>query len=123
LQNGFAIVAGALVHRRLRSSLEVRRDAPAGAPTAATPNGAALDQPLAALVAYFASTTDERAWPRLCAKVQARIDELVPIVPLYVPRRIAVVRKGLPLPSLTHDMYAVDAPWMIAAAAAIAAAK
>ena len=35
-------------------------------------------------------------------------------MPLYAPRRIAVVRRGLPMPRLDHDMYSLDASWLFA---------
>lgn len=85
-------------------------------PTAATPVGLPLDAPLAGLVEGLAAETDEKAWPAHQVRIQQRLDEVLPIVPLYAPRRIAVVRAGLPLPTLTHDSYGVDAKWLLEAA-------
>jgi ABC-type transport system substrate-binding protein len=71
---------------------------------------------LAALVEQLAADPDETQRAAMYSRIQARLDELLPIVPLFAPRRIAVVKKGLPVPVLTHGMYALDPAWLAAAA-------
>lgn len=51
------------------------------------------------------NAVDRRA---LNARVQARIDREATVIPLYVPQRVAVVRKEIVDPVLDHDIYRVD---------------
>lgn len=52
---------------------------------------------------------DEARRGEIYAKIQERIDEIALLVPLYVPRRFAVLRADLPAPLLDHDLYRIDA--------------
>lgn len=54
-------------------------------------------------------TPDEAARAELYEQVQSALDETLPVIPLYAPRRVAIVRAGLNEPTaLQHDMYALD---------------
>ncbi|MBZ0154194.1 MAG: hypothetical protein K8J09_21930, partial [Planctomycetes bacterium] len=55
---------------------------------------------------------DPTAWPQHFARIQARLDELLPLVPLFAPARLAVQRAGLPAPQLTPDLYRLDPDWL-----------
>ena len=89
-----------------------RFSAPLRTPNASRPSGAPVDEELARLVGALAALPDEGARPAVFAKIQQRLDALLPIVPLFAPQRIAVVRAGLPLPRLQHDMYRLDPEWL-----------
>tara|TARA_R110002072_G_scaffold105744_1_gene231161 strand:- start:44002 stop:46575 length:2574 start_codon:yes stop_codon:yes gene_type:complete len=65
----------------------------------------AVDPQLATMVADLAATSDESDWPGHYTRIQRRLDELLPIVPLLAPRRIAIVPKGRAQGSLDHDLY------------------
>ncbi|MGE0144177.1 MAG: ABC transporter substrate-binding protein [Planctomycetota bacterium] len=64
------------------------------------------------LVAEAVNTWDETAREAVYAKIQAAMDEDATLVPLYAPRRVAIVRADLPSPTLDHDMYHLDARWL-----------
>ncbi|MCA8966845.1 MAG: ABC transporter substrate-binding protein, partial [Planctomycetes bacterium] len=89
-----------------------RFSAPLSHANASLPSGAPVDAELAQLVGALAAAPDEAARPQLFTKIQHRLDELLPIVPLFAPQRIAVVRAGLPMPRLDHDMYRLDPDWL-----------
>jgi ABC-type transport system substrate-binding protein len=90
---------------------------PANARNASSARARPFDAELAARVERLCAEPDEAAREALHAAVQARLDEVLPLVPLYAPRRIAIVRRGLPAPRLDHDMYALDLEWLFAPAA------
>jgi ABC-type transport system substrate-binding protein len=52
---------------------------------------------------------DEDRRALIHARNQERIDQIALIVPLYAPRRLAVVRADRPLPRLDHDLDRIDA--------------
>jgi ABC-type transport system substrate-binding protein len=86
---------------------------PARGATAASPQARGLDAELATAIDGFLAATDPATWPQHYARVQARFDALLPMVPLFAPRRVAVLRRGLPpLPRLVHDLYRLDADWL-----------
>ncbi len=90
-----------------------RFSAPLPSPNASRPSGAPVDAELAKLVADLAAEPDEGVRPAQFARIQQRLDALLPIVPLFAPQRVAVVRAGLPLPRLEHDMYRLDTEWLV----------
>ncbi len=94
------------------TTLVSRFAAPLPGANASRPAGAPVDETLDRLVHDLASFPDESSRPVHYARIQARLDEQLPIVPLYACRRIAVVRAGLPLPKLDHDLYRLDADWL-----------
>src|SRR5690606_22936250 len=67
---------------------------------------------IAAAMAKALATPDEEGRRAVFAEVQAALDEEMVIVPLYAPRRVAVLRKGMPLPELGHDMYSLEMDWL-----------
>lgn len=89
---------------------------PSTVANAARPGGGAVDPALESLVLTCAADPDEAGRARHFAAIQARLDELLPIVPLFAPRRVAVVRAGLPLPALDHDLYRLPPQWLAALA-------
>jgi ABC-type transport system substrate-binding protein len=97
------------------STLAARFTPPAEGATAASPSGAPSDPELARLVQALVADPDEARRAEHYTRIQARLDELLPVVPLFAPRRIAVVRAGLPLPKLEHDLYTADYGWLLAA--------
>lgn len=78
---------------------------PAGGAHAATPPRGGRDAKLADLVGALSDEAHPDRWPQHYARIQARLDELLPVVPLFVAQRIAVVRKGVAVGPLDHDMY------------------
>ncbi|MBL8754537.1 MAG: ABC transporter substrate-binding protein, partial [Planctomycetes bacterium] len=82
---------------------------PAATATAATSRAEPVDAALADAVDAFLGAADPATWPQLFARVQARLDEFMPVVPLFAPRRLAVVRQGVPTPALDLDAYRLDA--------------
>ena len=84
----------------------------AGGSHAATPSGNALDEDLATAIDGWLGAADATGWPHHFARIQTRLDELLPVVPLFAPRRIAVVKAGAPAPRLDHDLYRLDAAWL-----------
>jgi ABC-type transport system substrate-binding protein len=89
-------------------SLTARFLPPIGAPTAASERFFGVDPVLAELAGRIARTPEEADRAQLYAAFQARIDEAASIVPLYAPRRLAVVRAGFGLLALDHDLYRLD---------------
>jgi len=63
---------------------------------------------LADLVEEATGCPDLESRTRVYRKVQDLFDREALLVPLYVPHRLAVVRRPLPLPRLQHDAYLVD---------------
>lgn len=92
-----------------------RFGAPAARATESTPTLASRDGELLAAIDALLGATDPATWPQHYARIQARLDALLPIVPLFAPARLAVVRAGLPVPKLDHDLYRLDAEWLIRA--------
>lgn len=76
--------------------------------------GRTVDVELARRVAAMQQDPDEARRGGHYAAIQARLDELVQVVPLFSPRRLAVVRAGLPVPKLVPQLYALDAEWLAA---------
>ena len=70
------------------------------------------DAELVAAIDGLLGAADPATWPQHYARIQARLDALLPIVPLFAPARLAVVRAGLPVPQLDHDLYRLDAGWL-----------
>ena len=91
--------------------------APAAIANASRPAAAGVDPQLAALVQQMAAEPDEGQRASYYVRLQARLDELLPLVPLFAPRRIAVFTAGLPAPVLEHDMYTLDPAWLLLATA------
>ncbi|MBL8723377.1 MAG: hypothetical protein JNK49_04990 [Planctomycetes bacterium] len=83
-------------------------------PNASRPHGVEGDEVLARLVAALASDPDEAGHSGHHALIQARLDEHLPLVPLFAPQRLAVLRQDLPAPKLDHGMYGLDAEWLAA---------
>jgi ABC-type transport system substrate-binding protein len=50
----------------------------------------------------------EEARRDLYRKIQARADEQALVIPLYAPRRLAVLRAEVDGLRLDHDIYAID---------------
>jgi ABC-type transport system substrate-binding protein len=67
------------------------------------------DPAMTELVVQLSRQTDELERARLYSLLQQRVDSSAVVIPLYVPRRFAVVRADLPLPRLDHDLYRIDA--------------
>lgn len=87
----------------------VARFLPAGdAPTAARVQSTGVDPRLAELVAAAAGEPDPDRLTAHYRQVQQRMDEVVAIVPLLVPHRLCVVRRGIDGPNLDHDLYRLD---------------
>lgn len=93
-------------------SLGARFGAKLDREAAATPNVFGQDARLTGLVLESQREYDEDRRARVFERIQARIDEIVALVPLYVPRRFAVFRADLAPPVLDHDLYRIDAASM-----------
>lgn len=89
-----------------------RFGAPAARTTESTPATTPHDAELVAAVDGLLGAADPATWPQHYARIQARLDALLPIVPLFAPARFALVRAGLPVPKLDHDLYRLDAEWL-----------
>ena len=76
------------------------------------PSGVAAAAELEAAVAGLFGASDPASWPRHFQRVQHALDELVPTVGLFAPARLAVLRAGLTAPTLTPDLYRLDADWL-----------
>jgi ABC-type transport system substrate-binding protein len=85
---------------------------PDGDRNAERPRDIAGEPALRELVAQAVNTWDETAREAVYARIQAAMDEDATLVPLYAPRRVAIVRADLPSPTLDHDMYHFDARWL-----------
>lgn len=85
---------------------------PRTASAAAPPKFAAADPTLSQLVERATHCIDEAARAKVYAEIQAHFDAEATVVSLYAPRRVAVVRAGMPLPALSHGMYAIDRAWL-----------
>lgn len=86
-----------------------------GMPTAASPQVGPVDAALADAIDALVAASDEATWPEHYARIQQRLDELLPVVPLFAPRRLAIVRAGIQAPALDHDLYRLDPAWLRAA--------
>lgn len=89
-----------------------RFGAPLAQATAARPGQPAQDAALVAAIDGLLGAADPTAWPQHFVRIQARLDELLPLVPLFAPARLAVQRAGLPAPQLTPDLYRLDPDWL-----------
>lgn len=76
--------------------------------TAAADRSRGADPAISALVDLATRTPDPNDHPALYARIQARIDDAASIVPLYVPDRVAVARRGVIGLTLDHDLYHLD---------------
>jgi peptide/nickel transport system substrate-binding protein len=85
---------------------------PTNPKNAESPRHTACAPELSALVERATRTAGDAARFAVYAEIQAALDEDLPVVPLYAPRRIAVLRAGLPAPQLEHDMYRLDARFL-----------
>jgi len=63
---------------------------------------------LADLVEQATRCPDLESRSRVYRKIQDLFDREALLVPLYVPHRLAVVRRDLPAPRLQHDAYEID---------------
>ncbi|MBK7876062.1 MAG: ABC transporter substrate-binding protein [Planctomycetes bacterium] len=66
------------------------------------------DAELTALVAELATRAEESERAAQFERIQQHLDRALPVVPLYVPRGLAIVRRGLARPALDHDLYHLD---------------
>lgn len=67
---------------------------------------------LEAAVAELFAASDPSGWPAHFGRVQHELDEFLPMVGLFAPARLAVLRAGLATPRLTPDLYRLDAEWL-----------
>jgi ABC-type transport system substrate-binding protein len=79
---------------------------------AASPPTVPFDPQLTSLLERAMATPEEAARAAIYTAIQARLDHEAIVVPLYAPRRIALLRRGMPLPRLDHDMYRLDARFL-----------
>ena len=63
---------------------------------------------LARMVEEATRHTDPEGRGKVYRKIQDLMDREAILVPLYVPRRVVVVRSGLQPPRLDHDIYRID---------------
>lgn len=89
-------------------SLRARFLDPLTYPSATTPPVHGREPRTAELVRDLAVATDQAARVRARDAVQAHLDEQAIVVPLFVPRRIAVVRRGIGGTPLDRDLYRLD---------------
>jgi ABC-type transport system substrate-binding protein len=89
-------------------SLTARFRRPAVAESAGSHKFSGVPPALADLVEEATRCPDHESRSRVYRKIQDLFDREVLLVPLYVPHRLAVVRRDLPAPRLQHDMYEVD---------------
>jgi len=90
-------------------SLNFRFGPPLGHPSSDNPPVWGQDAQLTQLVVASQHAWDEERRIEIYGQVQERIDQLAILVPLYVPRRYAVLRADLPAPQLDDDLYRIDA--------------
>ena len=90
----------------------VRRFLPPPQRSAAAAREVATTQELAAMAQQITCTADEAARCALYKAMQEQLDGEVLLVPLFARRRVAIVRTGMPVPSLDHDMYRLDPSWL-----------
>ncbi|MFN0241393.1 MAG: ABC transporter substrate-binding protein [Planctomycetota bacterium] len=90
-------------------SLGARFGPPSSRRAAATPSIWGRDVRMTELVIAAQREWDEDRRARIYGAIQERIDEAALLVPLYAPRRFAVLRADLPPPVLDHDLYRIDA--------------
>lgn len=90
-------------------SLSHRFGPPLTHPASDNPPLFGRDARLEELVAQAQQEWDEERRNGIYEKIQDRIHLTAIVIPLYVPRRFALVRAGLPTPVLDHDLYRVDA--------------
>jgi ABC-type transport system substrate-binding protein len=81
---------------------------PTPRPSAASERSFGVDPRLRALVERVAREPAQDGRTRLYGEIQQLIDDQALIVPLYVPRRLAVVRTGRGTLRLDHDLYRLD---------------
>jgi nickel transport system substrate-binding protein len=81
---------------------------PTGNPSALGERPESLDPGLSALVGELQEEVREEARRDLYRKIQARADEQALVIPLYAPRRLAVLRAEVDGLRLDHDIYAID---------------
>ncbi len=89
-------------------SLRARFLPPPSAPNASSKRFFGVDARLEELVAASCETVDDDVRSVLYRRIQDLIDRDALIVPLYAPRRLAVARRGVPLPRLGTDLYRTD---------------
>lgn len=90
-------------------SLGARFGPPLRRRAAATPSTSGRDARVTELVIAAQCEWDEVRRTRIYGAIQERIDEVALLVPLYAPRRFALLRADLPPPVLDHDLYRIDA--------------
>ena len=89
-------------------SLVNRFLAPSRDRTAAERRSRGVDPELADLVRQVTAAFDPEQHPALYARIQQRIDQEALLVPLYVPKRLALIRAGVTGLRLDHDLYHLD---------------
>lgn len=90
-------------------SLVARFAPPLERASAASDRALDVDPRVRALVEEAMTTPGEDERRAVYGRIQRLLDEEVLIVPLYAPRRAAVVRAGLPPPPVPgHDLYRTD---------------
>ncbi|MFH2000054.1 MAG: ABC transporter substrate-binding protein [Planctomycetota bacterium] len=77
-------------------------------PSAATNRFFGIDPRISRLVEEMSRLPDESDRIAVFRKIQQLMDQEALIVPLFVPRRVAVIRKGFGKVNLDHDLYRTD---------------
>lgn len=85
---------------------------PANAKNADSSRTLAASEELRRAIEEAMATPDDAERGKVYAEIQALLDRELCVVPLYAPRRIAVLRADLPAPPLDHDLYSLDASWL-----------
>jgi peptide/nickel transport system substrate-binding protein len=89
-------------------SLVARFAPPPEGPTAASVRAYGVDERLVPLVRTAMATPGEDERIAVYREIQDLMDREALLVPLFAPRRVAVLRAGLPDPRLDHDIYRTD---------------
>ena len=89
-------------------SLTARFLPPPEQETAAAVRFFGVDQELTRLVDQATRTADPNDLPAVYQQIQQRIDRHVSLIPLYVPKRLCVIRSEFRPPRLDHDLYRLD---------------
>jgi ABC-type transport system substrate-binding protein len=90
-------------------SLNFRFGPPLDHPSSDNPPVWGQDARITELVVESQREWDETRRAAIYAKIQERIDQIAILIPLYTPRRFAVLRADLPPPQLDPDLYRIDA--------------
>lgn len=90
-------------------TLVARFARPPEAPSAGSHRAQQVSVELARLVETATASTRQTEREQVYRKIQDVLDEEALLVPLYVPRRFTLVRKGLAAPALGADLYRIPA--------------